>query len=273
MKRNKLRDAIVTTRLCKKQARALLDAGNNRLWLSLAIVLWIASAGAIYMLGAGLTYAADSSIFTDQPSELAITLSLLSYVLMIVLALALLVPMAGGIMLLARYVYEGKRLEAGDLLAAFDSPKQYLRCMGLGLYGLMQPVMTVAVALLGCVTAPSTLSQMMRDAGARSVLVWLACAGVFALGTALTLTEIAVCRAAFLKGVFLARGKTWREATVRTKEILAKNGAFAFYYRWSFVGHVVLGVLTVGVSAVVDGIGHALLCHQFACDAFEMQEK
>lgn len=273
MRQNKLREAIRATRQSKRQARELLDAGNNRLYFSLAIILWIASAGAIYLLGAGLAYVADASIFTDQPSALAITLSMLSYVLMIVLALLILVPLAGGIMLLAGYVYRGKTPRAGDLLAAFDSPKQYLRCMGLGLYGLMQPVLSVATALIGCVAIPSLLFQMMQANGARSVLIWLACAGTALLGAAAALAVMVLCRAAYLRGAFLARGKSWHESTMRTREILAKNGTLPYYYHLSFAWHVALCVLTVGVSGVLDGIGHALLCHQFACDAFETQKK
>ena len=273
MKRGKLRAAIEITRQSKKRARALLDAGSNRLWLSLSAVLWMATAGAIYMLGAGLAYAADGSIFTDQPSELAITLSLLSYVLMAVLAIVFLLPMTGGVMQLARLIFEGKRLQAGDLLLAFDSPRQYFRCMGLGLYGLLYPVLTLAVALLGCVAAPSILSGIMRDAGAISVLIWLACAGVAVPGGIAALAVAVAFRSACLRGAFLSRGMPWHEARLRTREIVAKNGLFPFYYRASLLGHVALSVLTIGVSAVVDGIGHALLSHQFACDAFETQEK
>lgn len=269
MKQSKLRDAIRVTRESKMRARMLLDAGNNRLWFCLAIVLWIASAGAIYLLGAGIAYAADASIFTEQPSTLAIVLSVLSYALMIVLAIALLVPMTGGIMLLARYVYEGRTLEAGDLLAAFDCPKRYWRCMGLGLYGWMRPVLSVAAALIGCVAIPSLLSEMMRARGARSVFVWLACAGTALLGAVSALAVMALCRGACLKIAFLARGKSWYESDMRTREMLAKNGMLPYYYHLSFAGHMALCVLTVGVSAAVDGIGHALLCHQFLCDAFE----
>lgn len=272
MKVRKL-SAVTVTRQCKSRARELLDAGHNRLWLSLAICLWIVTAGAVYLLGGGLLYAADASIFTDQPSTLAMGLVLLSYALMLLLALVLLVPMAGGIWLLARYVYEGKTLVAADLLAAFDSPKQYLHCMGVGLHGLACPLMIVAVAALGCIAAPSAAAQATSEMGAIYVLSWLAGTGAFLLGIALTLLMLCICRAAHLTSAYLARGMRWHEAKFRTKELLVKRGNGSLYYLLSFAGHVALAVVTVGVSAVVDGIPHALLCHQFACDHLKTQRK
>ena len=273
MKQNKLRDAIAVVRCSKRRARELLDAGNNRLWLILSAVLWLATAGAIYLLGAGIAYAADASIFTEQPSELATTLALVSYGVMLLLAIFILVPMTGGVMLLASYIYERRMLEAADLLAAFATPRQYLRCMGLGAYGLLYPVLLVTSALLGCVAAPSAIAQIMREMSATSVLTWLACAGIFLAGAVLVLVVAITFRSTFVKSAFLARGMSWREACLRTRELRIRNGWFAFYYRMSFVGHVALGVLTIGVSAMIDGIGHALLSHQFACDAFETQGK
>ena len=136
--------AVTVARQSKSRARELLDRGNNRLWLIVAITLWIATAGTVYMLGGGLVYAADESILTAEPSMLAVGLSLLSYALMLVLALVLLVPMAGSVVLLARYVYEGRELEAVDLFAAFGSLKQYFLCMRLGLYSLGYPVLIIA---------------------------------------------------------------------------------------------------------------------------------
>lgn len=267
-----LRAAVRVVRQSKKQARGLLDTGSNRLWLALSVVLWIVTAGAIYMLGAGLLYAADGSIFTDQPSALAVGMTVLSYALMLLLAILLLLPMTGGVLLLARYIYEGKRLEAGDMLAAFGSVRQYARCMGIGAYSLLQPVLIAAILLLGCIAVPSAIAQALRDAGARIVLVWLACSGVILVCAVLALAVMIAFRAAFLKSAFLARGASWHEACLRTGEILSKNGSFAFYYRLSFLGHVALCVLTVGASGVIDGVGHALLCNQYACDAFESQE-
>lgn len=273
MRQTRLQIAIRTAKQSKMQARALLDTGNNRMWLSLSVVLWLITAGAIYMLCAGLVYAADESIFTDQPSALAVGLTVLSYALMALSAFALLLPMTGGMMLLARRIYEGKVPEVRDLFAAFDSPKRYLCCLGLGFYGLLRPVLTLLILLLGCVAAPSVTAQIMRDAGAISVLIWLACAGVLALGVAAALAVMIAFRATCLKAALLSRGMPWHEACLRVREMLAKNRAFPFYYRLSFAGHAALCVLTIGVSAVIDGIGHALLCHQYACDAFETREK
>lgn len=273
MKRNRLGAAVRATRQSKRQARELLDAGHNRLWLSLSICLWIVTAGAVYLLGAGLVYAADDSIFTDQPSLPAVGITLISYALMLLLAFFLLVPMAGGVMLLARYVYQGRLLEAADLLAAFDSPKQYFGCMKLGMYGLAHPLMTVAVALLGCIAAPAAMSEWMHDIGATSVLSWFSCAGVLVIGAALTFIMVVVCRTAPLKGALMARGMTWRAARAYTKDLLAKSPQGSLYYNLSFSGHVALAVVTVGVSAVIDGIGYALLSHQFSCEPLKTQEK
>ncbi len=273
MKRNRLDAEIKATRQSKRQARELLDTGNNRLWMILSICLWILTAGAIYLVCSGLVYAADDSVFTEQPSTIAMGLLLLSYGLMLLLALLLLVPMAGGIMLLGRYVYEGRKLETADLFTTFDTPSQYFICMRLGLYGLAHPVLAVAVAVLGCVAAPAALAELMMQMGATTVLSWVACTGVFATGLALTGLMLFICRTAHLTGAFMARGMRWRKARARTKELLARSGCGSLYYRLSFAGHAALAVATVGVSAVAYSIPLILLSNQFACDAHKSQEK
>ena len=185
--------AVTIARQSKQRARDLLDRGNNRLWLIIAITLWIATAGTVYMLGGGLVYAADESILTAEPSMLAVGLSLLSYALMLVLALVLLVPMAGSVVLLARYVYEGRELKAVDLFAAFGSLKQYFLCMRLGLYALGYPVLIIAAAVLGVLVAPSVIAQAVTDAiapiageqSAMYVLSYVAFAGMLVIGVGL----------------------------------------------------------------------------------------
>ncbi len=281
MKQAGLSAAMEMTRQSKRRARGLLEQGSNRIWLILAISLWIVSAGAIYLTGAGLIYAADDSVFTGEPSMLAVGLTLLSYALMLVLAIALLLPMAGGVMLLARYVYEGREIQAADLFAAFGSPLQYLRCMRLGLRGLACPVLTVVAAVLGCLTLPSTVAWAVTAAietvageeSAMYVLSWLAYAGTLLTGMALTLLILFLYRNAHLTSAYMARGMGWREARRCTKELLAENGCGSVYYRLSFVGHVALAVVTVGVSAVAYSIPLALLSNQFACDFREIQQK
>lgn len=273
MRAQGLADSRTLTRQSKKRARELLDTGHNRLWLIFSICLWILSAGAIYLLCAGLVYAADDSIFTDQPSMLAMGLTMLAYGLMLLFVLILLVPMAGGTVLLARHVYEGRALETADLFVAFDSPGRYFRCMLIGVYGLAHPLLTVAIALLGCVAVPTVLYDAMMESGAISVLSGLASAGAFLIGVALVLLMLFTCRTAHLTCALMARDLTWREARKRTREILAKHRRTWLGYRLGFAGHLALAVATVGVSAVIDGIPHMLLCHQYACDFTNTQEK
>ena len=269
--------AVTVARQSKRRARELLDRGNNRLFLILAITLWIATAGAVYMLGGALVYAADESIFTAEPSMLAVGLTLLSYALMLVLALAVLVPMAGGVVLLARYVYEGRELEAADLFAAFGSPKQYFSCMRLGLYGLGYPVLIIAAAVLGVLVAPSVAAQAVTEAiapiageqSAMYVLSYVAFAGMLAIGVGLTFLVFYLCRTAHLKTALMARGLNLRKARACTAKLLAKSDCGSLLYHFSFAGHVVLAILTVGAAAVAHGIPLALLSHQFACDCLK----
>ena len=280
MKQNALSVAVEMTRQSKRRAKALLDKENNRIWLALAICMWIASAGAVYMLGGALVYAADESIFTAEPSVLAVGLMLLSYALMLVLALLVLVPMAGGVVLLAWYVYEGRGLEAADLLVAFDSPKRYLHCMRLGFRGLACPVLTVAAFVLGCIAVPSAVAQAVTQTieaypgqeNAMYVLSWLAYAGAALIGIAAVVLILFLFRNAHLTSAYMARGMGRREAKNATKELLANSGCGSVYYRLSFVGHIILAVPTVGVSAVVCSIPLALLGNQFACDFQKTQE-
>jgi hypothetical protein len=273
--------AVTVARQSKQRARELLDRGNNRLWLIIAITLWIATAGTVYMLGGGLVYAADESILTAEPSMLAVGLSLLSYALMLVLALALLVPMAGSVVLLARYVYEGRELEAVDLFAAFGSLKQYFLCMRLGLYSLGYPVLIIAAAVLGVLVAPSVIAQAVTDAiapiageqSAMYVLSYVAFAGMLVIGVGLTFLVFYLCRTAYLKTALMARGMSLRRAKAYTATLLAKSECGSLIYHFSFAGHVALAILTFGAAAVAHGIPFALLSHQFACDCLKIQEK
>ncbi|MBQ2256108.1 MAG: hypothetical protein II330_04545, partial [Clostridia bacterium] len=69
----------------KRQARLLMDEQGNRLSLVLAVCIWVATAGAIFLFCGALPYAADESVFTDQPSAFAMGLVLASYALMTLL--------------------------------------------------------------------------------------------------------------------------------------------------------------------------------------------
>lgn len=271
MRRN--RAVILLVKQSKRQARELLDTGNNRLWLILSLCLWIFTAGGGYLLGAGFVYVADRSIFTDQPSALAMVMMLLSYGLMLLLALTLLVPMSGGVMLLARRVYEKKTLGAADLFLAFDSFGQYFRCLGLGFYALAWPLLTLAVAALGCLVLPSLLYEAMLASGAINVLCVLACAGCALLGGLLALAAFCFGLASQITLVLMARGEKFGQAMAHTRAICSNCRAALLYYRVSLIGHAALAVVTVGVSAVLDTLPWLLLSHQFLCDALISRKK
>ena len=121
---------------CKRRARVLLDTDHNRLWLILALGLWLATAGFTYMLGGALVYAANDSVFTEQPSVLATVLLIASYTLMLLLAFLLLVPMSGGVIHVSEQIYKGERVQGRDLFYAFGSFGRYVRCMRAGLRSL-----------------------------------------------------------------------------------------------------------------------------------------
>ena len=272
MKKRDLTVQIGLIRTCKAQARELLNVGNNRLYLAMAICLWIATAGAIFLGCGSIVYAADESVFTDQPSMLATALALLSYALMLLLALLLLVPMAGGVMLVAERIYLEKPVRGSDLFMTFSSFACYVHCFKLGLYSLLWPLMLVAVVALSGGVAANALYEIIIDTGASSVLAELASAAMILPAAALGFLVLYICRGACVTGVLMMRGMKRKEAKFRMRRLCRKGGCALLYYRLSFLGWTALSVLTVGAFAVIDTLPYMLLSHQFLCDALIMQE-
>lgn len=261
------------TRECKQKARELLNTGNNRLWLILSISLWIATAGMIYLLGGSLIYAGDASVMTDSPSELSMVLVVAAYALMLVLFVTVLVPMAGGVWLVAGRIYEHQEICGADLFAAFDSGKRYLLCLRLGVLSLLRPLLPLAVTVLTGLVASSLLLEQLQALEATFVLVALSYAGMLIAAPALGFAVYYVCRNASVMCVLIMRGMSHREAKMRVRTLRRDSGCNLLYYRASHLGRTAVSVLTVGVYAVIDSIPHALLCHQFVCDALIAKEK
>jgi len=267
------RDLSVKLRECKIQARALLDTGNNRLWLILAIGLWLATAGLIYMLGGCLVYAADDSVFTEQPSVLANVMVIASYALMLLLAFFVLLPMSGGVTNVAKRIYEKKPIEGKDLFFAFGSVKQYGLCLKTGIYAFAWPVMIALTVVLTSLVAGSLLYESMLASGAIIVLADLAWIGMLLLGPALGFLVLFISKSAFVGGVLLARGEPFRRMKKSMRYLCRGRDAAILGYRMSFAGWAALAVVTVLASAVIDTIPYLLLCNQFVCDALISEKK
>lgn len=265
-------DFAQLTQNAKKQARTLLDTGNNRLWLIAAIVLWVATAGAIFSLGSSLVYAADASIMTEQPSTFAMLMTLAAYGLMLVLALLVLVPMTGGVVCLAGRIFERRDVDGKDLFLAYSSLGQYWKCTKLGAYILVQPVLALLVAVLTGLVAPSLLLEGLTEETATSVWVSLAVIGMMLLGICLAALVLYWCRNSFVCTVLMARGMTLKEAKARMRKLCRNCRYRTLGYRASFAGWAVLAILSVGASAVIDTLPYALLCNQLVCDALILQE-
>lgn len=266
-------DLSIRLRECKRQARALLDTGNNRLWLILSVGLWLATAGLIYMLGGSLVYAADDSVFTEQPSTLATVMAIASYAVMLLLAFFILLPMGGGVANVAKRIYEKKPIGGKDLFFAFGSAKQYGICLKTGLYAFAWPIMIALAVVLTSLVAGSLLYENMIASGAIVVLANLIWIGMLLLGPALGFLVLFICKSAFVGGVLLARGERFWQMRRRMCRLCKGRGAAMLGYRMSFAGWAVLAVATVLVSAVVDTIPYLLLCNQFVCDALICENK
>ncbi len=258
---------------CKRRARVLLDMDHNRLWLIFAIGLWLATAGFIYMLGGALVYAADDSVFTEQPSVLATVMLIASYALMLVLAFLLLMPMSGGVIHVSQRICEGQRVEGRDLFYAFGSVKQYLRCTRAGLRSLGFPIFSLALVLIASIVLASSVGQVIADQTAIYVLADLAFLGIILAGIVLCFFALFLFRRAFVAGVLIMRGLPRKEVKKQMKEICRGRGGALLGYHLSFFGWALLAVATVLVSAVVDTVPYLLLCNQMLCSALKSQEK
>lgn len=251
----------------------LLDTGGNRLWLALAICLWIATAGLIYLCCGGLVYAADESVFTDQPSVLATVLALISYALMLLLTLLVLVPMAGGVMLVAERIYLERPVRGADLFLTFSSFSCYVHCFKLGFYSLLWPILLIVTVVLSGVVAADALYTQVMEMSASYVLSELAAAAMLLPAAALGFLVLYICRGACVMGILMMRGMKRKEAKARMRQLCGNGGCALLYYRMSFLGWTALSVLTVGAWAVIDMLPYMLLSNQFLCDALILQEK
>ena len=273
MKQSRLSYEAQITRSCKGQARALLDTGNNRLWLIMSVVIWIASAGAVYLLCGSIVYAADASIFTDQPSALAIGLSLGSYGLMLLLFLLLLLPLGVGVLHVAELIYQKKTVVGSDLFAAFSSFRQYFLFLKVGVYALLPTLISIPVALIATLASAGLLQEQPEADSATIVLQALIVLFLWLVAAVLAIIALCLCRGRALTCVYMMRGMPMGKARARMKELRKGTGFGLVYYHLSFWGWGALAVLTVGASAVVDTIPYMLLCHQNACDSLITQEE
>lgn len=257
---------------CKRRARVLLDTDHNRLWLILALGLWLATAGFIYMLGGCLVYAADDSVFTEQPSVLATVLLIASYALMLLLALLLLVPMSGGVIHVSEQIYKGERVQGRDLFYAFGSFGQYARCMRAGLRSFGFPLVSLVAILLTSLALASSVGQLIADQTAIYVVADMAFIGIILAGIGLCFLVLFLFSKAFVTGVLIMRGLPRKQIKEQRRAICKGKGGALFGYHMSFTAWTLLAVVTVLVSAVVDTVPYLLLCNQMLCDALNSQE-
>lgn len=273
MRQSRLSYEAQITRSCKRQSRALLDTGNNRLWLILSVVIWIASAGAVYLLCASIVYAADASIFTDQPSMLVTGLSLGSYGLMLLLFVLLLLPLGVGVVHVSELIYQKKTVTGGDLFAAFSSWKQYFLFLKVGVYALLPMLMPILISLIASVASTGLLQVQTETDIAIIVLLAFVVLFLWLVAAVLAIVTLFLCRGRALTCAYMMRGMPLGKARARMKELCKGVGFGLVYYHLSFWGWGALAVLTVGASAVVDTIPYMLLCHQNACDCLIAQEE
>ena len=257
---------------CKRRARVLLDTDHNRLWLIFALGLWLATAGFIYMLGGCLVYAADDSVFTEQPSTFANVMVIASYALMLLLALFILLPMSGGVIHVSEQIYKGERVRGRDLFYAFGSFGQYARCMRAGLRSLGFPIISIAAILLTSLALASSVGQLIADQTAIYVVADMAYIGIILAGIGLCFLVLLLFSKAFVTGVLIMRGLPRKQIKEQRRAICKGRGGTLFGYHMSFTAWTLLAVATVLVSAVVDTVPYLLLCNQMLCDVLNPQE-
>ena len=224
------------------------------------------------MLGGCLVYAADDSVFTEQPSVLATVLLIASYALMLLLALFILLPMSGGVIRVAEQIYKGEHVQGRDLFYAFGSFGQYARCMRAGLRSLGFPIISIAAILLTSLTLASSVGQLIADQTAIYVVADMAFIGIILAGIGLCFLVLFLFSKAFVTGVLIMRGLPRKQIKEQRRAICKGRGGALFGYHMSFTAWTLLAVATVLVSAVVDTVPYLLLCNQMLCDALNSQE-
>lgn len=259
------------TRDCKHRARALLDTGNNRIWLVIAIAIWIAAAGAVFLFGGSIVYASDASLFTEQPSPLAMGLLLASYGLMLVLFLLVLIPLGVGVWHTAHAIYQGNTVSGKDIFAAFSSFGKYFRFLKVGVYALLPLLMLIPILFLTLIALTGFSYEGIP--GAMIVLQLFFVIVLLTIAAALFVLMLMLFRGRMLTCVYMLRGMPLVFSRARMKEVRKGTGFGLFYYHVSFWGWLALSVATVGAFAVIDTVPYMLLCHQYACDCLIMQEE
>ena len=252
------------TRYCKYRARVLLDTDNNRMWLIMAIVIWIASAGAVFLFGGSIVYASDASLFTEQPSPLVMGLLLASYGLMLVLLLLVLIPLGVGVLHTAHTIYQGKTVSGRDVFAAFSSFGKYFLFLKIGVYALLPLLMLIPILVLALIALTGFSYEEIP--GAMSVLQLFFAVVLLAISAVLFVLMLLLLRGRALTCVYMLRGMPLTLSRARMKEVRKGTGFGLFFYHVSFWGWLALSVATVGAFAVIDTIPYMLLCHQYSCD-------
>lgn len=259
------------TRDCKHRARALLDTGNNRIWLVMAIAIWIAAAGAVFLFGGSIVYASDASLFTEQPSPLAMGLLLASYGLMLVLFLFVLIPLGVGALHTAQRIYQGDTVSVKDAFAAFSSFGKYFRFLKVGVYALLPLLMLIPILFLTLIALTGFSYEEIP--GAMIVLQLFVVLVLLSTSAALFVLMLMLFRGRALTCVYMLRGMPLSLARTRMTEVRKGTGFGLFFYHVSFWGWIALSVATVGAFAVIDTVPYMLLCHQYACDSLITQDE
>lgn len=273
MSEKRLSPGALLRKESKRQARALMDEQGNRTSLVLMVCIWVATAGAIFLFCGALPYAADESVFTDQPSALAMALVLAAYALMALLALVVLLPMGVSIVHAACRISDGEaRVGVDAAFEAFGSFGRYVRFLSIGAYALLLPCLALLCLLISFLCG-SVAYSLVLEWSASSVWSWVA-AFVAAVPAALVAPILLLAgKGTFVTVGLVLRGMTFRAARRLGRKEIRRARFSTLFYRLSFVGWLALAVITVGATAVLDTIPYVLLCEQTLCKSLILQEK
>ncbi len=249
------------SRRCRIQATDRLRQGNTRLHLCLALIIFLT-----FVIG---TVFLAHCVFCTIPWNQIRQESIIKYFLwdvivasiQVLLAVFLDLPLLfGTAMIFIGAAYDEPR-PLSTMFCAFESPRAYVRALGIMLRLLIWPVLMLGAAALVVLTIRANL---VTDA--RIVAVLFFAASLLALSTLMYGANDAVLPLVFRRPECRIR------ELFRTSHALTKRRRLAqFFFKLSYLARILMGILTLGLSLILHTIPHLSLAYTLFLDADSKQ--
>lgn len=236
--------------IIKAQSAAVLSECGNRLLLIEAIAFCFLTVPLYYAL-----YTLCGVISTLTPEHLVLVWEIAYLLLAFLQTLFLTLPLCMGVFWIAGMLEEGQDAVLADVFYAFGASWRYLRALHVS----WRLLVVCAPLIVVLYFAPWLLSMLIPLAWAVDLVMW-------------------VLRLVVLLGLFLllyarfglVAETVWEELDFERSRCVARisrrrQRACAGAFVRSYIGRILLGLLSVGILLLLDTLPHMLIAYFRAC--------